>query len=102
MKKMAVLIFILVSLVACEKNISFDLKNATDVLVVDGNIENGKPPEIMLTQSLDFFNTLSADQLSNSFVHNALVTISNGNTTHQLKEYSILLPNGYKAFRPPT
>jgi len=99
MKKMVFLIFILVSLVACEKNINFDLKNATDVLVVDGNIENGRAPEIMLTQSLDFFNTLSADQLANSFVHNAFVTISNGVTTHQLKEYSILLPNGYKAYR---
>jgi hypothetical protein len=99
MKKMVFLIFILVSLVACEKNINFDLKNATDVLVVDGNIENGRAPEIMLTQSLDFFNTLSADQLANSFVHNAFVTISNGVKTHQLKEYSILLPNGYKAYR---
>jgi hypothetical protein len=99
MKKYAVLIFILVSQLGCEKDITFNLKNASDILVVDGNIENGRPPEVMLTQSLDFFNTLSADQLANSFVHNALVTISNGNTTHQLKEYSILLPNGYKAYR---
>jgi hypothetical protein len=99
MKKYAFLIFILVSQLGCEKDITFNLNNAPDVLVVDGNIEYGRPPEVMLTQSLDFFNTLSADQLANSFVHNAVVTISNGTTTHQLKEYSTTLPGGYKAFR---
>ena len=98
MKKYAFLIFILVSLLGCEKDINFNLKNAPDVLVVDASIENGRPPEVMLTQSLDFFNTLSADQLANSFVHDAVVTISNGIKSHRLKEYSITLPGGYKAF----
>jgi len=98
MKKYAFLIFILVSQLGCEKDINFNLKNAPDVLVVDASIENGRPPEVMLTQSLDFFKTLTPDQLANSFVHDAVVTISNGITTHQLKEYSISLPGGYKAF----
>jgi hypothetical protein len=65
---------------------------------VDASIENGRPPEVMLTQSLDFFKTLTPDQLANSFVHDAVVTISNGIKSHRLKEYSITLPGGYKAF----
>ena len=99
MKKFALVIFILVSLSACEKDINFNLINANDIMVVDANIENGFPPEVLLTKSLDFFKTLSAAQLSNSFIHNALVTISNGSMTHQLKEYSTLLPGGFRVYR---
>jgi len=79
---------------ACEKDINFDLKNAEDLLVVDANIENGRPPVVILTKSLDFFTTLDPAVLLNSFVRNAEVTISNGVLTHKLKEYSIHLDNG--------
>lgn len=84
----------LVLLSACEKDINFDLKNAEDVLVVDANIENGRPPVVILNTSLDFFSTLDPMVLLNSFVRNAEVTISNGVLTHKLKEYSTPLGPG--------
>ena len=98
MKKYVLAIFIIVSLAGCEKDIQFNLKNAADILVVDASIENDKAPDVLLTKSLDFFSTLNASQLSNSFIHNATVIISNGILTHQLKEYSTVLPGGYRVY----
>jgi hypothetical protein len=63
-------------------------------LVVDANIESEKPPVVILTESLNFYHTIDPALLLNSFVHDAVVTISNGTRTHQLKEYASDLGNG--------
>ena len=94
MNKVICAVLMVIFFSACEKDINFDLKNAEDLLVVDANIENGRPPVVILTKSLDFFTTLDPAVLLNSFVRNAEVTISNGVLTHKLKEYSIQLGNG--------
>ena len=78
------------------KKHQFQLKNAEDVLVVDASIENNRPPQVILTKSLNFFSTINPSLLINSFVHNATVTMSNGLTTHQFKEYAV--PAGAGAF----
>ena len=88
MKKIVGGLFLLCTLLSCEKNINFDLKESAEVLVVDANIENGQPPIVVLTKSLNFFSSISTAVLANTFVHDAEVTISNGTLTHQLKEYS--------------
>jgi len=77
-----------VALCSCEKGINFKLNAASSQLVVDGSIENGKPPVIVLSNSLDYFSQISPSILENSFVHNANVSVSNGVATQQLKEYS--------------
>jgi len=81
-----------------EKDINFDLKDAADVLVVDASIENGQPPYVILNKSFDFFSTLNPDKLSNSFVHDAIVTISNGTVTNHLKEYSYPIGPGLNVY----
>src|ERR1700712_5423461 len=98
MNKRIFAFFLLVFLSACEKDINFDLKNADDVLVVDANIENDRPPVVILTKSLDFFSTLDPALLVNSFVRNADVTISNGVLTHKLKEYATELGGGITVY----
>jgi hypothetical protein len=50
---------------------------------------------VALSKSLSFFSAISAEILSNSFVHNAEVTMSNGTLTHKFKEYTVPLGNGY-------
>ena len=80
---------------SCEKNIDFNLKPATALLVVDAQIENGQVPTIALSKSLDYFSAISPQILANSFVHNAEVTMSNGTVTHTFKEYAVPLGNGY-------
>ncbi|MCW3093711.1 MAG: hypothetical protein JWP81_4780 [Ferruginibacter sp.] len=94
MNKIPIVVFFLIFLSACEKDINFDLKDAGDVLVVDANIENGRPPVVVLTHSLNFFSTLDPALLLNSFVRNAEVTISNGVLTHKLKEYGTQVGGG--------
>lgn len=79
---------VLLLLSACEKNINFNLKNSEDLLVVDANIENSRPPVVVLTKSLSFYSTVNPALLLNSFVHNAQVTMFNGTFTHKLKEYA--------------
>ena len=84
--------------VSCEKNINFDLEEAAPVLVVDAQIENGLPPVVVLTKSFSFFQQLDAAALSNSFVRNAVVQISNGTVTHRLKEDSVPVVPGLYAY----
>ncbi len=86
---------LLIFLAACEKDIDITLDEAQPRLVVDGSIENERPPFIVLTTSLDYFGTLSPNQLAASFVHNAEVSISDGSKTYSLREDSSLLGNGY-------
>jgi hypothetical protein len=74
---------------SCEKDVDFELNDAPDVLVVDASIENGQAPMVVLTKSLNFFSAISPALLANTFVRNAEVTLTNGITTHRLKEYSI-------------
>lgn len=85
----------LLLLSGCERDIDFDLKNEEPKLVVEASIENGQPPVVFLSRSLNFFSQISPDILAQSLVHGASVFISNGSKTHQLKEYTAPLGGGY-------
>jgi Domain of unknown function (DUF4249) len=74
---------------SCEKEIDLDLNDVDPKLVVEATIENGQPPFVVLTRSLDYFSTVSPEVLEESFVHNAQVEISNGVQKSILKEYSV-------------
>ena len=80
---------------SCEKDIDIELKEEDPKLVVEATIENGQPPVVVLTSSLNYFSNITADILTGSFVHGADVFVSNGTLTHKLKEYSIPLGGGY-------
>lgn len=89
------LVFILSS---CEKNIDFSLHEVADVLVVDATIENGQPPVIILSKSVDYFSKINPQILENSFVHKADVQVSNGVRNQKLKEYYIDSTGGYRIY----
>lgn len=84
---LAVLSF-LVLFSSCEKSIQFKLDSTQPSLVVEATIENGQPPMVILSSSFDYFSNISPDLLAASFVHNAVITVSDGSKTQQLKEYS--------------
>lgn len=90
--------FIFVFLFGCEKNIHFELEETIPKLVVEATIENDMPPVVILTNSIGYFSKISPQILSNSFVHNAEIKISNGAKTHKLKEYTIPLGAGYSYY----
>ncbi len=73
---------------SCEKGITFNLDATKPSMVVEATIENGQPPVVILSSSFDYFSKISPEILANSFVHDAVIRISNGTLTHQLKEYS--------------
>jgi hypothetical protein len=83
---------------SCEKAINFDLDPTTASLVVEATIENSQPPVVILSNSFEYFGNISPAILANSFVHNAVIKISNGATTHQLKEYSYNTPVNLKVY----
>ena len=93
----ALFIFFLLPLLfwSCEKDIDFDLEQETSKLVVEATIENGQPPYVLLSSSLDFFSAISPQALLNSFVKGAEVYVSNGDKTHKLKEYTTPLGAGF-------
>ncbi len=98
MKQLFFLSICSIYLCSCEKDIDFELKDAADVLVVDAQIENGQAPVVILSKSLDYYTTVNLQTVSNSFVRNAVVTVTNGIKTNQLKEYAIPLGGGYNLY----
>jgi hypothetical protein len=82
-------------LLGCEKDIDFELKEESPKLVVEATIENGRPPVVFLSRSLDFFSQISPQILAQSIVHGAGVFVSNGTSTHKLKEYTVPLSGDY-------
>lgn len=83
-----------VFLIGCEKKVNFQLHDQPDKLVVEATIENGQPPIVVLSKSVGYFSKISADLLTQSFIHGADVYVSNGSFNHKLKEYSRSFGNG--------
>lgn len=84
MKKYLFIIIIL-SLWACEKDITVDIPHPDKSVVVEGYIENGQVPYVILTQNSPYFETVDLNSLQNLVVTNALVTVSDGQFIDTLK-----------------
>jgi hypothetical protein len=75
---MAVLFSLLTS---CEKDITVDLPQVPEQLVVEGTIEPGMPPFVILTRTQSFFDPTDLNSIANMFVGGATITVtSNGGT----------------------
>ncbi len=81
-------LFLLLIFSSCEKTINLKVQNQPSKLVVDASIENNNFPVVVLSASLNYFSSITPEELSNSFVHDAVITVSDGTNTTQLKEYS--------------
>jgi len=73
---------------SCEKTVNINLNAGAPQLVVDAQIETGLPPIVVLTTTVGFFSNIDLSTIQNTFVHNAVVTVSDGSKTFTLKEYS--------------
>jgi hypothetical protein len=81
--------FIALFITSCEKEVKINLDNGESRLVVEGAIETGLPPYVILTKSVGYFAKIDLNTLQNSFVHDAEVTVSDGVNSVRLIEYSI-------------
>ena len=89
---------ILVLLSSCERTIDLEVENQTPKIVVDASIENDMAPVVILSRSLNYFSTISPEELSASFVHDATITVNDGSKTVQLVEYNYMDSSGYELY----
>lgn len=83
-----VVVFALGMMQACEREIDIELPNAEDLLVVEGSIEPGKAPVILITRNRGFFNDFPTDintLLTEFVVTDAIVTVSDGTNSEILQ-----------------
>lgn len=73
-------------LYGCEEDITIDLPEGEEKLVVEGHIEQGAPPVVVLTRTVPVFADASLKTLEDSFVHNAEVTVTSGGKSYTLTE----------------
>ena len=78
-------VFSLFFLVSCEKEIELDLDVSKPELVVDATIENGLPPVVVLSNSLNYFKQINTETIISSYVRNANVIINDGKTDFPLQ-----------------
>jgi len=83
-------------LLACEKSITITSPNLPAKLVVDAQIESAAPPIVVLSTSLNYFESIDTSDLNKSFVRNAKVTLSDGSKTSTLKQFEQLLLGGFR------
>lgn len=81
--------FLFLGLSACEKEVDIPISTGKAKLVVEGSIETGLPPYVILTNTVGYFSKIDLATLENSFVHGAQVSVSDGVSTIQLREYSL-------------
>jgi len=81
-------ILILFILIGCEEEITLDLPQSERKLVVEGYIEPGMPPYVLLTQSIPYFSNIT-EEMKKYFVHDAIITVSDGSKTVELIEIDL-------------
>jgi hypothetical protein len=86
-------LILILLLVSCEKDIDIALDPSQSKLVVDATIENGQPPVVFLSKSLDFFSKIDPKVLSASLVRNARIKIGDGTSEVLLTEDSVTRNN---------
>lgn len=86
MKKLAFLPLIILFLFSCTKEVVIDIPGYEEKLVIDGSIETGAPPIVLLSKTKNIYDSTSLNSYLNGFVSGATVTVSNGTTTVVLDE----------------
>lgn len=99
MKKTIAFFLLSFAFFSCEKEISVDLPQPEQLVVVDGGITTGQPAEVTLTWSAGYFDPLDSASLANYVITNATVTVTDGFTTDTLNltvDFSRPIPFVYR------
>jgi len=56
-------------LISCQEEITLDLTQSEEKIVVEGSIENGFPPYVILTKSQGYFEGIDSETYNNLFVN---------------------------------
>ncbi|MFI5203645.1 MAG: DUF4249 domain-containing protein [Flavobacteriales bacterium] len=71
---------------SCTKEVDIEVPAGEEKIVVEGFIETGQPPIVILTRNKPYFGTNNFNGLSDLIVKNAIVTVTNNGTTYTLLE----------------
>src|ERR1051325_2057458 len=85
---------------SCEKEITVDLPQPKQKIVVEGHVETGQKPYVILTDNQGYFDPVDSFTVYNSIIQTGFVTISDGFTTDTLTltvDFNYLPPLVYKA-----
>jgi hypothetical protein len=84
------LFMVAIILTSCSKVVQVTIPPNSQQVVVDGSIQNGVPPIILLSKSQQFFGTVNLNNLGAYFVHGASVKVSGSDGTQiQLVEFCL-------------
>lgn len=86
MKKLWYLCTVALLITSCTKEVEIDIPGYEEQLVIDGRIETGMPPIVLISKSKDIYAPTDLDAFISGFVSGATVTVSNGTTTVTLIE----------------
>jgi hypothetical protein len=86
MKKLILLIIAGIALAGCTKEVRIDIPGYKEELVVDGRIETGQPPLVILSRTKNIYAPTDLDAFLSGFISGATVTVSDGTTTVVLDE----------------
>jgi hypothetical protein len=86
MKRIATILIIFSVLSSCTKEVEIDIPGYQEQLVIDGSIETGMPPLVLLSRSKDIYSPTNLQAFLEGFVTGATITVSNGTTSVQLEE----------------
>lgn len=75
-----------VLLASCEKEITVDLPDTPERLVVEGTIEPGKPPFIILTRTQSYFAPTDVNTIASIFVGGATVVVTDNGVPYTLQQ----------------
>ena len=83
MKKYFLYFFVISVLFSCRKEISLDFIPVPEKIVVQGSIEPGFPPYVILTRNQGYFETIDSSTYNNLFISDAEIIVFklNGNET---------------------
>lgn len=74
---------------SCEKTIDLELEEVPPSVVVDGYVETGLPPYVLLSRTSGYFDPVSNVQWVNDAITGAQVYVSDGTDTVQLREITV-------------
>jgi len=90
LKKLHYIILLLLVFAACETDIDVNLPEYKEKLVVEGYIENGIVPWVVITKSFPYFTTFTSDSLfSKMIVPDAKVTVTSGSGEVQALQFQL-------------
>lgn len=87
------LLFLMIFFSSCTTDISVDLPDPEEKIVVEGYIEQDSTPYVLLTRNSPYFGGFDLNDLEQYLVYDALVTVSDGVITDTLDDVYL---TGYK------